>query len=110
MFTLAMICSMFGFYILYQTSRKSAPGSATIIPRWLTANPSSAKLIGLLLMLLAFPLLIWRNGTGVGVIQATLLWMTTAFLIITVAPLRYLNIRHIFMLIAGSLLFELVIF
>ncbi|WEK34620.1 MAG: hypothetical protein P0Y53_19205 [Candidatus Pseudobacter hemicellulosilyticus] len=92
--------------MLYNTSRKARLSSTGTFEKWLQANPAMARLAGGLLILAAFLLLPAKMGIGVGFLTAFLLLMTAASLVIIIAPMQYIRLRHIVLLVAGTFLLE----
>lgn len=109
-YTIAVLCSFFGFFMLYNTSQKAKLSTKGAFEKWLQQNTSIAKTLGCLLIIIPFILLPVKDGTGVGSLTAFLLLMTAAGLIVAVSPFHYLKLTHIAALIAVSFLLECLFF
>lgn len=105
--TLAMTCCGLGFFMLYNTSKKVRFSESDKFGRWLQQHSAMATSLGLLFIAVSFLILIFQLGLGVGILTAFLLLMTSAALIIVIAPLRYLKIQSIIALVLICVLLEI---
>lgn len=105
-YTVSIICCFMGFFMLYNTSRKAKLTSTGRFEKYLQANPVNARIAGLLLIVAAFITLAVNMGIGAGIITAFLLLMMAAGLIVAIAPLHYFKLRHVVLLVIGTLLLE----
>ncbi len=110
MYTLIVTCCFLGFFALYNTSKKAKLSKSGKVEQWLQTHPRTAKQIGVLLMVVSMVAFIWKNGWGVGGFSAVLLIMTISSLVVAIAPLYYINLRTVALLISLSLVLELIIF
>ncbi len=78
--------------------------------KWLQTHPAQAKRVGAFLIVLCIVALVWKDGWGVGSFTASLLIMTVGSLVVAIAPMQYISIRHLALLTGMCFLFELVIF
>lgn len=75
--------------------------------RWLQQHFTLATILGLLLITFSFLLLTLQLGLGVGILSGFLLLMTSAALIVVIAPLRYLKIQSLIALAIICVLLEI---
>ena len=105
-YTVSVLSCFLGFFMLYNTSQKAKLSKNGSLEKWLQQNKSTAKILGGLLIIVAFILLPLKDGIGVGTITAFLLLMAAAALVIAIAPFHYLRLKHIAALAAFSFLLE----
>lgn len=105
-YTISVICCFMGLFMLYNTSRKAKLSTVGRFEKFLQANPVNARLAGLLLIIASFIMLAVKLGIGAGIFTSFLLLMLAAGLVVAIAPLQYLKLRHIIMLVVGSILLE----
>lgn len=110
MYTLVIVVAALGFFMLYNTSRKAKLSSTGSLEKWMQAHHKPAKITGLSLLILSIIAMVIKDGIGVGILTAFVLLMATGCIVVAVAPLHYFRLKHIVLLIAGSLLLELFIF
>ncbi len=110
MHTLILLFSCLGFFMLYNTSQKAKLSAGGPFERWLQRTPKSARVVGVLLILLGTAAFVYRDGWTAGLFAALLLLMVAAAYTVAIAPLYYLKLKHMVALVLGSLFFELFIF
>lgn len=106
MYTFFLLISFSGFFLLYNTSGKARLSTVGTAERWIQGNAKTAKPLGIALILVSFLLFIWKDGLGAGTISALLLLMLAAALTVVIAPLQFLKLKQIILIISGSLLLE----
>lgn len=106
LYTISTLCCFTGFFMLYNTSLKAKLSASGKMEKWMQANPGVARIIGSLLIITCFTLFILKMGTAVGIFTGVLLLMAASSLVISIAPLHYFKLRHILMIVCGSLLIE----
>ncbi|WP_276485663.1 hypothetical protein [Paraflavitalea pollutisoli] len=105
-YSFSMFSCFSGFFMLYNTSRKAKLSTTGRFEQWLQTHPPVAKAAGLALIVVSFVVLAVSLGIGVGILTALLLLMAAASLIVMIAPLQYLKLKHIALLAAGTILLE----
>lgn len=110
MYTLIVACCFLGFFALYNTSQKAKLSRTGSVEKWLQAHPVQAKQVGIFLIVLCIASLVWKDGWGVGGFTASLLIMTVGGLVVGIAPMQYIRMRHLALLTVLCFLFEIVIF
>jgi hypothetical protein len=110
MYTLFIVVAALGFFMLYNTSRKAKLSTSGSLEKWMQAHHKPAKITGLFLIILSIIAMVVKQGVGVGMLTSFTLLMATGCIIVAVAPLHYFRLKHIVLIVAGSLLLELFIF
>ncbi|MBX2921135.1 MAG: hypothetical protein KF746_03000 [Chitinophagaceae bacterium] len=105
-YTISVICSFLGFFMLYNTSRKAKLSAKGPFEKWLQQHRAAAKATGVLLVVISFVMLSLKDGLGVGMLTAFLLLMAAASLIIIIAPFQYLRLKYIIALAGASFILE----
>lgn len=96
--------------MLYHTSQKAKLSSGGKLEQWLQRAPQRARITGLLLILAGTAAFVYRDGWTAGLFAALLLLMVAAAYTVAIAPLYYLKLKHVAILVLGCLFFELFIF
>lgn len=110
MHTLIILLSCFGFFMLYNTSKRAKLSAAGRLEQLLQRYPRNAKRTGVLLVLISMVAFVYLDGLGVGLFAGVLLLMASAAYIVAIAPLYYLRFKHIAVVALSSLFLELFIF
>lgn len=110
MHTLIILCNCLGLFLLYNTSKKAKLATRGKLEQWAQRSPKPARIAGLSLVLLSITALVVLQGWGVGLFAAVLLLMVSAGYTVAIAPLYYLRLKHVAMVVLGSLFLELFIF
>ena len=110
MHTLILLCSCLGFFMLYNTSQKAKLSATGKFERWLQCAPKCARIAGVLLILAGAAAFVYLDGWAAGLFAALLLLMATAGYIVAIAPLYYLKLRHVAVVVLACLFLELFIF
>ena len=87
---LALTVQILAFYLLYNASRR-AQRRNDAFSVWLQNHTLFSKIIGLILLAMAFALFIVAEGLGVGVFLGFLTLMTVGSLMVLFAPLKLRN-------------------
>jgi len=83
---IAIIASLAGFYLLYNTSARAdlRQDKASL---WFQGRPVLAKALGSMLLVISFILLIISYGLGAGILFGFVILMTTGSLVTLLSPL-----------------------
>lgn len=110
MASLAFIILFTAFYMFYCTSKKATIILNFGIENWVKRNTKPAKIIGLLLLIIAISLYAHYFGIGVGILLFFIVLMTLGSLIIILSPLKLLNIKTTLLLFAALVVIEFLAF
>lgn len=86
MTALAILASLTGFYLLYNTSAR-ADVRKDKVSLWFQRRPLLAKITGLLILITGFVVFVIDNGFGVGMLFGFVALMTSGSLIVLLSPL-----------------------
>lgn len=106
LFTISIVSSFLGFFMLYNTSRKAKLSATGTFEKWLQQHVTFARATGLLLIVWGFILLALKQGVAVGIITAFVLLMAAGSLIVMIAPFHYLKLKHVAALIVACSILE----
>lgn len=99
-----------GFYLLYGTSQKMAMAGNLGLEKWIGGHARISKYTGLALLIISLGLSCLYWGTASGTFTYFVILMTIASLVILLAPLRILNPRFLTLVLAVSIICEIVLF
>ena len=83
---IAILASLAGFYLLYNTSAR-ADVRKDKVSLWFQRQPLLSKIIGLTILLISFIAFVIANGFGVGLLFGFVALMTSGSLIVLLSPL-----------------------
>ncbi|MGS2760706.1 hypothetical protein [Sinomicrobium sp. M5D2P9] len=106
MTTLVVAITFFGFYALYNTSKRAILSHSLKIERWMQAHGKESKAGGLSLLFVALVLSVLHYGTAAGIFAFFVILMTLGSLIVIVAPLRFLRYQALILILLLSITFE----
>lgn len=95
MITLLIIIIFIGSYIAYNASKQNMQHSKSIIESWSKTYYKQAKIISIILFLLALVLAVLKFGYSSGVLFWLFLLMLFMGLVITIAPLKIIKYTHL---------------
>ena len=83
-----ILFSAFGFFLIYNTSKKIKLGSSTF-EKNLQKHKIFSKYMGSVIMLLSGYWFIYEFGLATGIFYATIIFTTIISLVVLLLPLRY---------------------
>ncbi|MAZ26600.1 MAG: hypothetical protein CL868_05915 [Cytophagaceae bacterium] len=87
MISISCLTFLLGFHILYNTSRRAQLNPPFLYEGWIRHNRGNAKVLGVVLLLVAFSLMVLAQGLGAGVFFGLVALMTIGSLVVLLAPL-----------------------
>ncbi|QDO95253.1 hypothetical protein FNB79_15150 [Formosa sediminum] len=107
MVTLASSFSLFGFYMLYSTSKRAPLQFELQLQKRINENDKISKYCAVFLLLVSLLICIADLGIGAGAFSFLMILMTLGSLIVLVAPLRFFKLSTIVLITMLSLGIEI---
>ena len=98
MFTIASIILFLAFYSLYYTSQRVPLDYNFGFEKWMHNNPDSTKIMGVLLLLIAYFLWLFIASVGSGTFLFLIELMAIGSLMVILKPLKVINSRSLFLI------------
>lgn len=102
MITLIICLALVGFFILYSTSNRAELTLQYKLQTWVRAHNNLGTYFGVVLLVFSLILAIVYLGTGAGTFAFLIILMTTASLVVLIAPLRFIKLFTLIILILLS--------
>ena len=97
------------FLVWMLTSKRVGWKNKTKLGAFLAAKPARAKLVSIIMLLLAFTLSIFQLGVGSGLFASVVILMAMGSLIVLFFPFRYTSMSWVLSVYVACLLIELFI-
>lgn len=110
MYTTILLICCFGFFCLYNTSKRAKLVTGGGVEQWLQSNERVARSIGLSCLFLTIMALIWMDGAVMGTLNTVLMLMAAGCYIVGLAPFRFFKLNHLICIGLVAFLFEFLIF
>lgn len=109
MISLLCFSAFLGFFLLYNTSKKAVLNRSIWLEKITQDNPKYSTVIGCLLNLAVLIGCIVYWGVGSGIFAFFVILMTAGSTVVLIAPLRYVNYKHVTGLCMFFLVIELLV-
>ncbi|TYP98144.1 hypothetical protein C7447_103314 [Tenacibaculum adriaticum] len=110
MISTILLVLFLGFYVLYSTSKKVTIDPHFRIENIIQQNTKTAKLIGLVFLLITLYLMIQILGVASGTLIFFIALMTIGSIIILLAPLKYITYKNLALFFVLSICIEFLLF
>ena len=107
MITSIILLTFLASFVLYNTSKKAMLQQSSSVEKWLQTNEKTAKIIGILTLIIAATTATFHFGITAGILFWLITLMTILSLLVILYPFKKINYKHLIGIFTIILIIEL---